>query len=107
MMRSTYVKLPPVRKKYRDYKNFNSVIFLNELNFQLKDKNIVNYSLFEKIFVNLLDEHAPLKTKLIRANNRQHVTKDLRKAIMLRSKLKHIANKSKNPEDVACYKHHT
>ena len=65
MMRSTYVKLPPVRKKYRDYKNFNSVIFLNELNFQLKDKNIVNYSLFEKIFVNLLDEHAPLKTRLI------------------------------------------
>ena len=104
MMKSTYVKLPPVRRKFRDYKNFNSVIFLNELNCQLKDRNIVDYSLFEKFFVNLLNEHAPSKTRLIRANNKQHVTKELRKAIMLRSKLKNIANNTKNPEDVARYK---
>ena len=103
MMKSTYEKLPPVRKNFRDYKKFNSVVFLNELNCLLKDRNIVDYSLFEKIFVNLLNEHAPVKTKIIRANNKQHVTKDLRKAIMLRSRLKHLANKSKNPDDVARY----
>ena len=104
MMKSTYTKLPPVRKKYRDYKHFNSVIFLNELNNLLKNKNIVDYNLFEQIFVTLLNEHVSIKTRLIRANNKQHVTKELRKAIMLRSKLKHIANKSKHPDDVARYK---
>ena len=104
MMKTTYVKLPPISKKYRQYKNFNSVIFLNELNCQLRNRNIVDYKVFDNIFANLLDEHAPLKTRLIRANNKQHVSKDLRKAIMLRSKLKNIAVKSKNPEDVARYK---
>jgi len=40
------------------------------------------------------------KQKFVRANNKQHVTKDLRKAIMLRSKLKRIANKTNLPDDV-------
>ena len=60
-------------------------------------------TLFEKFFITLLDEHAPQKAKFVRANNKQHVTKDLRKAIMLRSKLKRISNKTKLPEDVARY----
>ena len=56
------------------------------------------------IFVRLLDQYAPIKTKSVRANNKQHVTKELRKAIMCRSKLKRIANTSNNPEDIARYK---
>ena len=38
MMKSTYTKLPPVKKQYRDYKNSNPVIFLNELNFHLNKR---------------------------------------------------------------------
>jgi len=57
-------KLPPVKKNYRDYRNFNSVLFLNEVNIQLKNRNIVDYSIFERIFVPLLNEHGPQKTKV-------------------------------------------
>ena len=36
----------------------------------------------------ILDKFAPLKKKYIRANHSQFVTKELSKAVMLRSKLK-------------------
>ena len=62
------------------------------------------YSDFENIFTNILEKHAPLKTKFLRANNKPHVTKELRKAIMKRTHLKSLANKSNKPEDWAHYR---
>ena len=59
---------------------------------------------YENIFTSVLDRHAPLKTKILRGNNQQHVTKDLRKQIMKRSRLKNKAIKSQKPEDWADYK---
>ena len=38
-----------------------------------------------------VDKHAPLKSKVIRGNNKPFVTKTLRKAIMWRSALKEKA----------------
>ena len=35
----------------------------------------------------VLDKHAPLKQKTLRANNKPYVTKNMRKAIMRRSEL--------------------
>ena len=46
----------------------------------------------------------PLKTKYLRANNKPHVTKNLRKAIMKRSHLKALATKSQKSEDKLNYK---
>ena len=37
--------------------------------------------------MNLLDHHEPLKKKILRANNPPYITKQLRKAIMKRSRL--------------------
>ena len=49
--------------------------------------------------------HAPIKRKIIRGNNKPHVTKNLRKEIMKRSHLKNIdANKTNNAEDIKSYK---
>ena len=39
----------------------------------------------EDIFINALNTHAPVKTKIIRANNHEFMTKALPKAIMARS----------------------
>ena len=44
------------------------------------------------------------KTKIIRANHKPHVNKELRKAIMKRSRLKNIANKTKKDEDIKRYR---
>ena len=104
MLKTKYVKLPPKIIKYRDYKNFNEDQFLFELNVCLTNNIIENYSEFENIFTNIIDRHAPLKTKYLRANNKPHVTKDLRKAIMKRSHLKTLALKSSKPEDMVNYR---
>ena len=45
-----------------------------------------HYDNFEKTFANVLDAHAP--RKVLRGNHKPHVDKNLRKAIMKRSKLK-------------------
>ena len=46
----------------------------------------------------------PEKTKKIRGNNKPYVSNEMRKEIMLRSRLKRKANKSQLPEDILQYK---
>ena len=67
------------------------------------DEN-VDYSKFKKEFIDTLNEHAPKKTKLFRCNQKPHVNKVLRSAIMRRSRLKNKANKSRKAVDIFNYK---
>ena len=103
MLKCNYTKLPARKYCYRDYKKLDNLKFLTDLQVRLK-QNILSYGDFEKVFSSLLDEHVPLKTKFFRANNSLHMSKPLRKAIMKRSKLKNIANKTKLLEDMTNYR---
>ena len=47
----------------------------------------------------VLDQHAPIKKKYIRANDGKFMTKELRKAIMHRSKLKNKYNKNRTDDN--------
>ena len=47
----------------------------------------------------LINKHAPLKTKFLRGNNAPFMTKQLRKAIMNRSRLTNKYNKWKSREN--------
>ena len=80
-------------KIYRSYKKFE----LENLNRILKDEleNLTNHSYaeFEKVFLKELNKHVTLKKKILRHNNNALMTKELRKEIMLRSKLKNKFNK--------------
>ena len=51
----------------------------------------------------ILDKFAPLKKKQIRANHSKFVTKELRKAIMLRSKLRNQFLKTKTQDSKSKY----
>ena len=66
----------------------------------MKDKleNLTNYSYaeFKKFFFKELNKHAPLKKKILRHINNAFMTKELRKEITLRSKLKNNSNKERN-----------
>ena len=104
MLKSTFVKLPSKRLLYRCYKRFNSNLFLHDLECSLKEYDVTEYRQYEAAFTSVLDRHAPLKTKILRGNNRPHVSRYLRKAIMDRSRLKSIATMSQKPEDWASYK---
>ena len=54
----------------------------------MKNQPVVDYDTFENIFLQTLEKHAPQKSKVVRANSKPYVTKEMRKAIMLRSQLR-------------------
>ena len=58
----------------------------------------MSYNLFEKIFLKVLEDHAPVKKKTIRHNNKPHMTKAIRKAIIRRSALRNKVLKIKTDE---------
>ena len=71
ILKSTFPKVRPKQIVYRKLKNFDLNNYKNEI--------------FEKVFLKVLNKHAPLKKKFIRANHALYMTKKLRKAIMKRS----------------------
>ena len=105
MFKSTYYREPPKMKTYRCFKKFSQEDFLRDLYFNL-NTNIFSYDYrnFEAIFTSTLESYASIKQRVIRGNDKPFVSNKMRKEIMLRSRLKGIANKSKLPEDYSRYK---
>ena len=99
----TYVsKQVPMVIKYRDYRKFNSQNFKYDLQTSIsKITDETCYDDFESNFKELLNKHAPIKTKNVRANNAPFMNKTLSKAIMTRSRLKRIFNS--NPSEINKY----
>jgi len=91
---------------YRNYKGFDNLIFKDELIRELSkhDINNIQFDVFESTMLNILNKHAPLKQKHLRANNGNFVTKELRKAIMKRSRLKQKFMKTKSDISKIAYK---
>ena len=87
VLKNTFPKAKPKVVQYRDYKKFDVHNFRKDLKSGLQSKLVENYSTFEEIFLEILGNHAPLKKKILRANDKPHMTKTLRKAIMRRSAL--------------------
>ena len=104
MLKVTYTKLQPKKFQYRFYKSFNNENFIRDLKDRLEIVRPYVYASFQNAFETVLDKHAPLKTKIIRGNNKPHMSKQLGKEIMKRSRLKNLANQTKNPEDIRAYK---
>ena len=77
---------------YRKYKHFHSDKFklevLNKLSMQ--DPSTMDYKNFKDTIIDSLNKHAPLKRKYLRANHSNFITKELRKAIMQRSKSRNL-----------------
>ena len=103
MLKSTFEKAEPIKLLYRDYKNFLLDRFKADLENALKCCPN-SYDSFEQCFSSKLNEYAPKKTKWVRGNNKSHMNKFLRRAIMKRSKLKNNANETKHPVDIKMYK---
>ena len=82
VLKSFFCKQDPVTIKYRNYTLFDKVKFHTELESKLDSvlNNNTNYELFENTFMELLNEHAPIKTKIVRANNAPFMNKKLSKA---------------------------
>ena len=98
---TTYFKKKgPIKINYRSYKNFDETAFRNDLlhNLQNCDREDMLYDEFKDIFMQVLNDHAPKKRKVVRGNAQPFMNKVLSKAFMQRSKLKN--NFNKNPTDI-------
>ena len=98
VLKKKFEKAKPKVISYRDYRHFDGNSFRCALRFELSKISTHSYSSFEKVFLETLNDHAPLKQKTIRANHAPYMTKTLRKAMMHRSQLE--TKYRKQPMDI-------
>ena len=106
VMKTRFKKHPPKIVLYRDYRNYTKSSFHQELSRAISMQNLYDVSndKFVEITMEILDKHVPLKQKYVRANQGPFMTKELQKAIMVRSKLKNRSNKLKTESSYEEYK---
>ena len=106
VLKTAFKKEPPNIISYRNYKNYSPVNFREELNQCFSEIDIASMSNddFVTIVGKIFNNHAPIRYKHIRANDGPFMTKKLRKAIMVRSKLRNKLNKEKTLEANLAYK---
>ena len=100
VLKTFYKKQRPKIAHYRNYKNFENDNFRQDLQKEFFKFDVTNAPLsqFNDIVLSVLDKHAPKKVKYIRSNNCHFMTKEMRKAIMHRSKLRNKFSKTRNEE---------
>ena len=101
VLKTAYTKSGPTVTNYRDYKKFSEQAFKRELKEELDSIKTtdLDYGAFQNCFEKVLDKHAPMKKKYARANDGPFMNRVLRKATMLRSRLKNRYNKSSTAEN--------
>ena len=106
VLKRYFKKKDPISINYRNYKEFDEIQFRNDLLSQLElfERENMDYDIFKDIFMTVLDKHAPMKNKMVRANNAPFMNKILSKAFMHRSKLKNNYNKNPTEENKILYK---
>ena len=106
ILKTEYIKAEPIQIVYRNYNKYNPMIFCDELRNKLNQEpsSYVDYNKFQTILYSVLNKHAPIKNKYLRANDSPFITKDLRKLIMNRSRFKNVYIKNKTAENRENYR---
>ena len=104
MLKTTFHKEQPKTLIYREYKTFPLETFSSRSFLKLESQENNDYQTFEKNFVETLNNQVPKKSKIFRGNQKPHINKILRNAIMKRSQLKNKANKTKSVDDLIKYR---
>ena len=104
LLKTQYVKLPPKNISYRNFSNFNEQEFLNDLHKSFSGVTFFDHSFFSNILETIIEKHVPLKNKIIRANQKPYVNKELSKAIMKRTQLKNVSLKNPTIQNQNNYK---
>ena len=87
-----YKKQRPKIARYRNYRNFDNELSINEVKNSIEQDYCQNQPLefgsFKKKVDNILQKHAPLKKRYVRANQAPFIDKNINKHIMKRSRLR-------------------
>ena len=103
VLKTTFIKAKPKETIYRSYRNFDNNFFRNDLNHNLEFVN-GNYTKLKKFVLEVYNWHAPVKKRLVRANEVPYMTKHIRKAIAKRSMLENKYHKNKSVDSLRAYK---
>ena len=100
VLKSYFKKLKPKELICCDFKNFSNQQFRTELVKELNENNVGanQFELFQTIFLGLLNKLRPLKKKTLTNNQSSYITKEVRKAITTRSRLRINFPKTKSQE---------
>ena len=84
VLKTTFKKAKPKEIVYCSYKHYDKMKVRSDLKQKLSTTldNYKHYSHFETTFLNVLNDHDPLKKKIVCANKVPYMTKSLRKAIL-------------------------
>ena len=90
VMRAFFPKQTPTIITHRNFKDVDQELFRKDLlrEFTNLNRGAIDYDTFQTIVMRVLDHHAPLKKKYLRANNLPFMNKALSKAVMNRSRLR-------------------
>ena len=66
--------------------------------------NSIQYQEFDNIVIDILNRHAPIKHKYIRANEAPFTSKEYKRAVMVRSKFRNKYNKEPSINNHIAYK---
>ena len=84
VMKASFGKLKPKVINYRHYKHFCNESYRNELVTEFSKQNFETKNSTEKFLElcnNVLDKHAPRKSKFVRGNHSSFMKRDLRKKL--------------------------
>ena len=106
--KTTFLKAKPREITYRSYKRFDTVTFKKDLKNEicLRTGNNNKYLPFENAFLKALDMHAPIKKKIVGANDAPYMTKALRMVIATRSRLENVFHQKATQESKRAFKKH-
>ena len=104
ILKTEFIKGEPTVVTYRDFKKFNADQFKCDLTLNLHQLSEPSYAQFSNTVSSVLDTHAPLKKKKIRANNAPFMNKEIRKCNMKRNAAKNKYYKCRTQENWLIYK---
>ena len=99
VLKTTFQRLPPKIRNYRDYSNFDHGMFRTCLFNDLSKEDVGNLEKFIKVCINTLNNHAPSKKKYTRGNHLPFMNKELSKAIMNRTRLRNVYLRNRSDEN--------
>ena len=108
ILRASFKNLPPKIVKYRDHKHFYQEKF-HDLDSKLLQGDLFRnceepYEKLSEILIDILNFHAPLKQKQVRGNQAPFMTKELSKAIMVKSEARNRYLKWPSRENCVSHK---
>ena len=90
ILKTHFRKKPPQIVKYRDFRKYSIEGFQHDLEVKLSkvDLRLLSNDDFHSLLMELVNQHAPIKTKYLRGNDQPFMNKQLRKEHMKRTMLK-------------------